>query len=411
MGNQWRLYALCTALVLYGAFSSPTPDNPGWAEILIGLCLLFAVGEAQLLAWGSGSVLWADNWRVWLGAYLLLVPTVIAILTGVTLAEIIRDLIPMGYALIPLLIIQLPKAAWRPLAIALFICGALLSLRYWLITDAWPFAWRALKHGDDYLYIPLEPAVLFTACLGPLWCLHRVLQGQNRSLKGKDYGLILLALYSSFLAMGAMAGLLMRAALALAFVVWLSYGVYQLRHRVGILIFLSAVLIFALIIFQPEILNRLWIRLIIKNEAVGFNARSEEFNMVLSTVNQHPITFLLGSGWGSTLISPAVANTAVHYTHNVVSYLWAKTGFLGVTAMLVYLWTFLRPLCRLYRCILGHVMLAAIPPLILAVTLYTSYKYLTFGILLLLMQLLVDAHPISQSDSTARAWGNRPAAG
>ena len=409
--NHWRVCSLCAALGLYGTFSSPTPDNPGIAEAVIGLCLLIAIGRGQLLAWGSGLVLWqGSNWRDWLGAYLLFIPSIIAILNGVTVAEMIRDLIPMGYTLLPLLIIGLPKTAWRPIATALFICGALLSLRYWFITDSWPLAWRHLKAGDNYLYIPLEPAVLFTACLGPIWCLQHLLQEEIKPLKLKDYFLILMAIYCTFLAMGALAGLLMRAALALAVCAWLVYGVYALRHHKKVLVMLGALGILLLIIWQPEILNRLWTRLTIKTEAVGINARSEEFNTVLSAVGDHPVSFLFGQGWGSKLISPAVGNTAVHYTHSMISYLWAKSGLIGVIAMLAYLISILNPL----RCMWRRqtvVIAAVISPLALAVTLYTSYKYLTFGILLLLIQLLVDAYPISQSGRATTARSNRPITG
>lgn len=447
--DRWRLYALCTALVLYGLFSSPTPDNPGIFEALIGVCLLIAIGKQQLLNWCSGAVLWQPHsWREWIAFYLILVPTIIGLLSGVTLADIIRDVIPLGYLFLPLLIINLPNNGDKLLAISLFICGAAMGLRYWLITDSWPLDWHHLKAGDDYLYLPLEPAVMFTAIAGPVWVLralnlnrpHPEESGISQSPgkiriidqslkhpsppafsasqdergikihKRKYRWLFPFAIYGSLLAFGAMSGMLMRAALGLSLLSIGAYTLYQFRKRLGILVIFGIIIILVSYLFAPDLFVKLWEKLATKTENVGLNTRDDEFAMVLSALDQSPLTLLFGQGWGSTVTSPAVANTAVRYTHSMISYFGAKTGIIGLAFILIYLFNMIKSLGRILK-IQPEIVIAALPTIILGFTLYTSYKYLTFGITLLLVVQLNYAYFVPQSGCAPTTGGNRPPAG
>ncbi len=369
--------ALLAAIILYGLYSQPTPDAPGIAEIIIGALLFVAIGLTRIMQLTSVAVLWtgpkAQTVPVY---YLIFMPLVIGIGRGLPWLAVLRDVVPLLYFLLPV-ILRTPANNAR---VAWALCGAGLcfAMRYAIITGADLQHLSLLKNGDNLMYLPLEPAVLFAALYLAMWGFARL-----TIIKFKLSTLYpWLALAAAALCIATIAGLVMRAALLLAVMSLTVFALWQLqrgrRHWLSLLIIGALLLLFA-----PQwlaMLETLWR----KTQAVGFNARDAEFSVVWHGIADSPLTLLYGHGWGATIADPAVGGWRVGYTHSFISYLLEKTGLVGTGLMLCYLGSLL-PALRVTWHRDRLLWLAAVPPLLLAITLYTSYKYFTCGLLLWLV--------------------------
>ena len=123
-----------------------------------------------------------------------------------------------------------------------------------------------------------------------------------------------------------------------------------------------------------------------KTRLTGANTRWEEAATVIDHVVSSPWALLFGDGWGARIANPAVGGWRVGYTHTLVSYGLLKTGLLGVLALGAYLAALVRP----WRRLLAQdppLAMAVVPPLLMALCLHTSFKYLDTGVILSLMLL------------------------
>jgi hypothetical protein len=200
-----------------------------------------------------------------------------------------------------------------------------------------------------------------------------------------------------------MMGMQMRGAMALGLLALSAYALRQPNRRLRLIMGLAAigvVLTFHQTIFHA-VLN-LWE----KTAAVGVNARDAELAAIWNLQADNPMAFLFGQGWGYLYASPAVGNYWVNYSHSAVGFFFLKTGLVGMGLMLTYGYLLLRPLCRVP---ITPVLFASLPPLFLAASLYTSYKYLGTG--LLLWFITAHAHPDPQPHSPAPQGRNGPPAG
>jgi hypothetical protein len=79
----------------------------------------------------------------------------------------------------------------------------------------------------------------------------------------------------------------------------------------------------------------------------------------------------------------------VNYTHNFFSAMLLKTGLIGMALAVVYIAGLFTSLGRLVRAVL-ILTLAIAGPLLIDVILYASYKWLDFGLLLLILSIRAD---------------------
>ena len=98
-----------------------------------------------------------------------------------------------------------------------------------------------------------------------------------------------------------------------------------------------------------------------------------------------------GLGWGGTFESPAVGDVRVNYTHSFVSCMLLKSGMLGAALAVAYL---IGSFIGITRLLPRHLVLglALAGPLLIDSVLYASYKWLDFGLLLLLISAAVQLH-------------------
>ena len=110
--SDFRFFCICASLFLYGVFGSPTPDDPGVFEVLIGVLLIFASLSGRFVyrlghilgvqvatpdkyyCYGGESSLW-QNWHLWAYGFLVYcftVPLLMAALYGSEAHYIWRDL-------------------------------------------------------------------------------------------------------------------------------------------------------------------------------------------------------------------------------------------------------------------------------------------------------------------------------
>jgi hypothetical protein len=375
-----RAAGLIVALVVYGVFGVPAPGRMTWHEFAVGGGLVLASGAIRPLLVGTGFMLINPKARlpdvVGTAAfnYLLWVPLLRAALSGANVEDIVRDVIPLVFLFLPLLLVPGNRIGRRMLVLGLAAVGVTFALRWW-----WPgLAFRevgrfVMPEGDGYLLN--SPTVLFAAVWLPLLALERL----ERRPGLPSAALALLLFGGAIIAGAALAGAVHRAALTMATVVVAGFATWQARRKPLLpALLLAAMAASALASGQlvGTIQQVAW-----KTETYGLNERSAEAVAVLDQVGASWSDLLLGQGWGALVRSPAVGDMWVSYTHSFATYMLLKTGLIGCLATLAYIISMVPALLRLAR-IDPPLAAALMPPLGLGLFAHTSFKYLCFGLLL-----------------------------
>lgn len=389
-----RIACLFAALLLYGLFSSPTPDHIGWAEIVIGLLLVTAVSVQGIYGAFQNYTLQRHD-RHWFAAgrlllvYGLTVPLLVALLMGNAFGSIIRDIVPYLFLLLPVL--AGPLLSTRPtdkkyLIVAILFIGIAFSLRVLLPVLSIPEGFGGLSqsirsHPDDPAYLANAPTVLFSAVFLLAYGGFLVYKSSSFVSFAKSLAMILLAMIPVM----AMAAIMQRASIgyigfALLLLLMLAISKNPLRAIVPlVLAFLIALLVWNDL---QDLSQRLWH----KTELVGLNMRAQEALLVVKDVSQSLWFILFGKGWGAMIASPAVGGASVNFTHSLITATWLKTGLIGVAILGLYLFHLAH---MLFRMLWQHPVLAAAlaGPFVIDIFLYASYKSLDFGLILLLIVL------------------------
>lgn len=376
-------YCLYASMIVYGCFSSPTPDHIGIAEIIIALLLCMSI---RLSHFASDSI--QIFLFVSLG-YGLIIPLITAFVNGQDAADIIRDLIPFLYLMIPLFLGWIGTYDPQRFLMVLALIGISFSFR--TIISYQPVLMTPSLWGKgppaDLLYLANSPEVLFSA----LYCLGQggkfIMERGTRST-----GVVLLA--CSLLPMVAMALMMQRAGIG-SVVIYIMIAIgFVLYHRPKWgMIFMISIFFFAVIAWN--VVGSIFSMIEHKTEIVGLNARAQEWSAVFDILFRDWTTCLFGEGWGGRIESPAVGGLNVNYTHSLISSLLLKTGLIGAFIILLgCLAPVLRSIWRIVstKQMAGfHALIslgAAIFPLTISVFLYASYKSLGFGLILLVFFIL-----------------------
>lgn len=378
---DYRAICLFLACMIYAILGSPTPDNFGWIEMLVGLFLALSIGIGRArdaVLQPNKNRFWKTSGQVFL-IYGMSVPLIVGVLSGNDISMIIRDIFPFLFLFLPMFL--LPTIRARPHYFRLSFFSVLLI--------GFVFALRSLvAHflsgcvfwcGQDLLYLENMPTVLLS-------CLFMIGAAMTFIMRGvKTFNVVMFSLLVllSLVPFAAMIITLQRASIgAVVLYILIIYGYFFVKSPARALS-LFVVFVITLLILNISFISgfdALWD----KTSKVGLNMRPQEFDAVWSVVTSSPYRFLFGIGWGGHFFSPAVGGLSVNFTHNFFSTLLLKMGVLGVVFCISYIAGLLERLLRviLMNPVLG---LALAAPIFIDLTLYASFKSLDFGLVLLMI--------------------------
>ncbi|MEI6558144.1 MAG: hypothetical protein WCO00_07025 [Rhodospirillaceae bacterium] len=399
----WRATMAAAALTVYGLASAPAPPEAGAAEIAIALLLIAATGLERPAAMASGRLLLHPEARRFetVGAVVFVGLLWVPLLRGAALdwsgRDILRDLVPLLYLFLPVLLVAPLRVAGARavglLVTGLTLAGLAFALRWW--TDAgWAFGaigHRAMGEGPGYLLN--SPAVQFAALWLPFSAIRLLWPAVDAEPRpGRLWlrlALPLPLIVAALLIGAALAGTVHRMALLMIAASGLGYLVWCARRTVWPLLVVLLGLAALLTLLPGAPLPGALGMLVIKSQQVGVNERANEVAAVLDQTGRSWTSLLIGDGWGTLMANPAVGGWRVSYTHSFPSYLLLKTGLLGLLLMVCWLATLAPAALRLARRD-PPLAFAALPPLAGGLLVHTSFKYLCFGLLLTLVTLAAE---------------------
>ncbi len=380
-----RAGGLAVALAAYGLSGAPAPPGIGWTEAVMAAGLACALGLVRPLCVGSGLMLTAPSARLHevVGTaaflYLLWVPLLGAAVAGAAPEDVVRDVVPLGFFFLPVLLAPAGPLASRLLPAGLAGVGLLFGLRWWWPgVDVGSVGRAAMAEGD--LYLLNSPAVLFAAVWLPL-------EGAAGLVRRRRSGSAILAIAGSALmvaagavAAAALAGAVHRAAILTA-VAAVACRVLILGRRTPLI--LGAIALAGggvAVALQDTILGTV-AQIAWKTEIYGLNERASEAAAVADHIGSSFASLVFGAGWGALVRNPAVGEMWVSYTHSFATYMLLKTGIAGMIAVVAYLLSLVPPLVMLMK---RETALAfgLLPPLAIGLFAHTSFKYLCFGLIL-----------------------------
>ena len=399
-----RAIALLAALAIYGLGSAPAPPEIGLAEMLIGLLLAAATGIRQPWAVVSGALLIRPGVRHFesVGSVAFVGLLWLPLLRGAALAwhvrDMLRDIVPLLSGFLPGRLVAPLRAgrgrAVQRLAAGLALAGTAFVLRWW-VDVGWAFGaigHRAMSEGSFYLLN--SPAVLFAALWLPFSAIRLLwpaaVPGAAPLSPWVRFALAAPLIAATVLIDAALAGTVHRMALIMIAVSGLIFLLWCARRTAWPLLTVLAGLAAFFLLLPGDPLSGALGLVVSKSEQVGVNERANEVAAVLDQIGRSLPSLLLGDGWGTLVVNPAVGGWRVSYTHSFPSYLLLKTGIVGLLLMLSWLATLLPSALRLVRSNLP-LALAALPPVAGGLLLHTSFKYLCFGLLLTLIVLAGEA--------------------
>lgn len=378
--HRLRLGALCLAIVIYGAWGSPTPDQFGVVELSVAVLLMLGVGVkgvAGALVFSVRSPLWFRAGQVLL-MFGLSTGVVCGALAGHGAGAMARDVAAFGFLVLPVLLWASLKesfAARRGVVLAVLALGLLFGVRA-------GFDVPGLAAGDDLYYLANMPSVLFAA----IFLAGSAMTGFAARFSVQSLGVALALSALAILALWPLAETQQRASLgvfALSMAGIYTSCLWRYPRRALVM---GGCLTLGLGAVWPEI-GAVVSDVQRKTALVGGNMRFEEWRAVWQDIAAHPFSLVFGQGWGAHFSSPAVADIRVNYTHGLLSSLLLKTGLVGLGLGLVYLVGLAAAALRLWRC-WPVAALALAGPVLIDVFLYASFKSFDFGLVLSLIVLL-----------------------
>ena len=377
-----RLIALFFAVLVYGCFGSPTPQNFGLVEAIVGGLLILSINPATVLRRVSGQDTIESGMvaAIFLLVYGLTVPLCGGFLAGNAPGLILRDIIPFLFMLLPVFIVSPSGVSFphiRIFTIVLTLAGVLFSMRV-VLPPVLGIA-AGPDTGEGAKYLSISPLVVFSALTLILQAGY-ILYARFTALRmAYALGLLSLSVFP-FLAMmmtvqRASLGLMIVAIMTVAAVAFIRN---PLRTLGPVLVLGGTIIVFGWGSFAGMIET-----LLQKQNLVGMNMRGQEAAAIMHAVSGSVWSALFGNGWGAVFVSPAVGETEVGYSHSLLTYSILKMGMVGMGLVAVWLTLLFRALCRAIR--QNPLFVASVSvPVFIDIFLYASYKSLDFGLILLL---------------------------
>lgn len=367
---------LIAAIALYGLCGSPTPDNPGIVEGVIGLLLLLALltavtGSSVRLSLGRNGFFKTLQILFLCG---LILPTLSGVYFGNDRGLMLRDLLAFGFLILPLLLAEKFDGRERAgLYLTLAIAGAGFAFALRTLLPVFKL-WRA---PEELLYLSNSPLTMFAAIFiaGFIW--RNLLELKARSIAAIAGGALLLSVILAAMLLDVQRATVGAVLISLAILVACDIC---LRPRKAVLPALLLCLGLALIY---PLLDEALAAMATKTAEVGLNSRMAEAQAVIIALARDPVTLFVGHGWGSTFASPAVGGLDVNYTHSFLTTLLLKGG------LVLFILGSAFSLCALYQIFLifqrdRGIGLALGWSVFIPIFLYASHKSLDFALILLL---------------------------
>lgn len=382
-----RFGCLILTIILYGLYSHPTPEDVGIVEIMIGLLLVLTVGIRH----GLHAVSFFNHGEAWktsaqiLFLYAVTVPFLTAFINGNALMNMVRDFIPFMFFTLPLWICPLLKHRneYKTLFTgAVIIAGIAFAARVLspLLSLSGTVKFNFIMPADPFLLVN-SPMVLFAG----LFLLGLAGKTIFTSIRARSLyqslGLGLLSL----IPLVAMALIVQRASISyVAFMMGSLFAIGMIKSPTRMA--LPIILALCTLAIAWPIVTDIVAGLLRKNALVGFNMRWQEMMTVFQSLQSSSLSVIFGKGWGTTIASPAVGGATVNFTHSLLTTYWLKTGLLGLSLAILYLYNLARITLRLTFSdpVLG---LAIAGVLMINTFLYASFKSLDFGLILTLIPL------------------------
>ncbi len=366
---SYRAIFFFSALYLYAFFGSPTPDNPGIVEALIGLLLVLAAGGG---IWRSVFSVYVPRWKTILSV-IFAYGVSVQILTGLTHNNdpgiVLRDVVAFLFFLLPLFFYDLIARQGRSfLTAAIIVIGICFSLRALIPV------YGLYEAPEELLYLANSPLVLLSA----LYLSMRVLFDIYERRVGVRTMLF------SVLAVIPFAAMLIdvQRAPMIAVTVSITFGILYIlyfRPKRGAVIIAAVVLAG---FFLLPVIGEIGHEIASKTMKVGLNMRVEELRAVVAAVSGDIYTALFGLGWGGRFAAPSVGGLHVSYTHSLLSYFLLKGGIVGLSLILLFCWQAGREIFAVF-CVRPMTGVLLFWPFIIPVLFYASHKSLDFGVVLL----------------------------
>jgi hypothetical protein len=390
----WKVLLLGFGLIIYGGFSSSTPDSLGGPEMLIGAILVFVSGIRQAIVVAGGALV-SDRpvlpHHVYVSfLWLAVVPSLVGILVFQNdLRSFARDGLSLIYLYLPVFLLPAiarnPGAARTAVVAGLCTVGLLFSVRHFAAAgdEAGEIGRQTIFGSMEYF--ASDPAVLFAATYLFVSSIMRISRGAVFP------GMVLLLL--SAIPWAALIAVVVRAQMALVVAAALIQFGLVLRSR-RLSIFGVAFLIAGIVttVGQPgvgDIIAGAWELAKTKTLEVGASGRVEESLAAIDATTASNTGLLLGKGWGGIFSSP-VAGEGVRFVHNFFVYMFMKGGLLSLPFVFLYLLWIIKANVRLVTTAFANpevwpLCAAVSNVLIVNLFLEAGFKSLSFGVVLLIM--------------------------
>ena len=385
----YKLVLVLLTSILYGFFSSTSPDAYRWPELAIGALLSAIVGWGVLVAFHPRT-------RIPLVVkvavmYLIVAPTITGVMLDTnSLFDYIRDIVPLMFMFLPVFLykdIEKRPILWaKVLIIWMFVVGFGFAIRYYFDPSVdISLIFRAVMFGANRDNPWQYPASIFSMAFSLSLTIYYFIIGRIPRA--------FFALFAYILFLGVYVSTASRAPLVLALLAAapsLLVAYKQTRRKLGRfigLLFLMVILTAFAAYSNYESIAKSIQLLAAKTQNVGIlNGRDDEIAAVLQNTRT-PLDLLFGVGWGGFLENPVVSNQAVRFVHNSLAFFYFKSGLLGLAAYLTYLVWILFPvyinLIRMRGKPLNLLIsISSIAPLTVAILLEASFKSLSFGFLM-----------------------------
>lgn len=400
--------------VVYGSFSSSSPDHIGVAEIFIGLCLLVFVGvQRPLLIFDLSQrdkVVMDVSVPLYVRIsflYLLIVPTISGVAINQNeIGNWVRDIIPLIYMFLPVLLLSLvrkhPEKWLFVVLMSLSLVGILFSLRVildpsFVVSATGAFRVDHTESNPDHLMqdTTVNFVLAFFLCLS-LWFL----------LKQKWF-MAFTFLSIAFVPLIVVLASVLRAPVGLSLLsvlLTLFYFMKSQNKRVRVLYIAGTVILFVVTFYGKDIFDffDLFIQmLVLKQEIHGISSRDLEAMAVLNATFSSVGDLLFGQGLGGTIANPIGQGAQWRFVHNMVMYFLFKFGIVGLLACLAYFYWLLRLYIKSMKGnFLTVLVISLVPALLISSVLEASYKSLSFGLVLLLLPLMA----MVRDNPKVRGW-------